>query len=65
MNSDKLKFPPFSPIENENLYKRILLIERRVSILNIEEELTSFLSEELSKEIDKQILNNIINGNFF
>jgi hypothetical protein len=46
--------------KNPYYYKRTLLIERHIIILDIEKELTALLSEEIAKSIDQQIMNELI-----
>lgn len=53
------------PEETENVYKKILIIEKYVpkkfTPFDAEAELTDMLSRNLAQEIDREILGNLIN----
>ena len=55
----------YEPEEPENVYKKILLIEKYVpkkfNPFDVEAELTDMLSRQLAQEIDREILGNLIN----
>tara|TARA_B110000503_G_C7028164_1_gene362789 strand:+ start:241 stop:666 length:426 start_codon:yes stop_codon:yes gene_type:complete len=55
----------YEPEEPESLYKKMLLIEKyvpkKLTLFDIEVELTNMLSRNLAQEIDREILDNLIN----
>jgi len=55
----------YKPEEPENVYRKILLIEKyvpkKLTVFDAEAELADMLSRQLAQEIDREILGNLIN----